>query len=42
VCLCIAEGYKRIRHTVSICSSDPPVMLLADRWLRHFATRPLD
>ncbi len=42
VCLYVAEGYKRSRHTVSICNSDPPVMLLADRWLRRFAGRPLD
>ncbi len=42
VCLYIAEGYKRSRHTVSICNSDPSVMLLADRWLRRFAVRPLD
>ena len=42
VCLYIAEGYKRSRHTVSICNSDPPVMLLADRWMRRFAGRPLD
>jgi len=42
VCLYIAEGYKRSRHTVSICNSDPAVMLMADRWLRRLATRPLD
>ncbi len=42
VCLYIAEGYKRSRHTVSICNSDPSVMLLADRWLRQFAMRSLD
>jgi excisionase family DNA binding protein len=42
VCMYIGEGYKRSRHTVSICNSDPAVMLMADRWLRRLATRQLD
>jgi excisionase family DNA binding protein len=42
VCMYIGEGYKRSRHTVSICNSDPAVMLMADRWLRRLARRPLD
>ncbi len=42
VCLYIAEGYKRSRHTVSICNSDPPVMLLSDRWIRRLTSRPVD
>lgn len=35
VCLYIAEGYKRSRQTVSICNSDPSVMVLSDRWIRR-------
>jgi excisionase family DNA binding protein len=42
VCLYIAEGYKRSRHTVSICNSDPAVMLLSDRWIRRLTARPVD
>ncbi len=42
VCLYIAEGYKRSRHTVSICNSDPGVMVLADRWIRRLTSRPVD
>lgn len=34
VCLYVAEGYKRSRHTVSICNSDPAVMRVALRWIR--------
>jgi excisionase family DNA binding protein len=42
VCLYIAEGYKRSRHTVSICNSDPSVMVLSDRWIRRLTQRPVD
>ena len=42
VCMYIGEGYKRSRHTVSICNSDPTVLLLAQRWLRQLTSRPLD
>ena len=42
VCLYIAEGYKRSRHTVSICNSDPSVMVLSDRWIRRLTRRPVD
>lgn len=42
VCLYIAEGYKRSRHTVWICNSDPAVVLLADRWIRRLTRRPVD
>ncbi len=42
VCMYIGEGYKRSRHTVSICNSDPAVVVLADRWIRRLARRPLD
>ncbi|HWX96228.1 MAG TPA: hypothetical protein VNZ01_05195 [Solirubrobacteraceae bacterium] len=41
VCLYIAEGYKRSRHTASICNSDPAVIDVATRWLRHLTERPL-
>jgi hypothetical protein len=39
VALYIAEGYKRSRHTASICNSDPAVIRIATRWLTD---RPLD
>ncbi len=39
VCLYIAEGYKRDRNRVSICNSDPAVMVLATRWLRRLTER---
>jgi hypothetical protein len=42
VCLYIAEGYKRSRHTVSICNSEPAVMLVGDRWIRRLTQRPID
>ena len=41
VCLYIAEGYKRSRHTASICNSDPAVMKVATQWLRRLTDRPL-
>ncbi len=41
VCMYIAEGYKRSRHTASICNSDPVVMKLATQWLRRLTSRPL-
>lgn len=42
VCLYLAEGYKRDRNSVAICNSDPAVMVLALKWLRHFARNPLE
>jgi transcriptional regulator with XRE-family HTH domain len=42
VCLYLAEGYKRSRNNVSVCNSDPTVVKLCDRWLRHFAVRAPD
>ncbi len=42
ICLYIAEGYKRSRHTVSICSSDPSVMVLSNRWMHALSARPVD
>jgi hypothetical protein len=38
ICMYIGEGYKRSRHTVSLCNSDPSVVVLADRWIRRFAS----
>jgi hypothetical protein len=42
VCLYIAEGSKRSRNTVAIANSDPAVVLVADRWMRRFATNKID
>ncbi len=39
VCLYIAEGYKRTRHSVSICNSDPAVMQIAIRWVDRLTER---
>jgi hypothetical protein len=41
VCLYIAEGYKRRRHTVSICNSDAVMMAMADRWMRRLTDKSL-
>lgn len=41
VCLYVAEGYKRSRNTVSICNSDPLVVVLAARWIKRFAANPV-
>jgi hypothetical protein len=38
VCLYIAEGYKRNRHTVSVCNSDPAVVVVCNRWLRRLSS----
>jgi hypothetical protein len=40
--LYIAEGYKRNRNVVSIANSDPAVIKVSARWLRHFSGRTLD
>jgi excisionase family DNA binding protein len=42
VCLYVAEGYKRTRHQVSVCNSDPAVVRLCDHWIRRFAGRPIE
>jgi DNA-binding XRE family transcriptional regulator len=42
VCMYIGEGSKRNRNTVAICNSDPKVMILADVWMRRFASNPID
>jgi AcrR family transcriptional regulator len=41
VVLYIAEGYKRRRHTVSICNSDPAILVIAATWLSRVGTKPL-
>jgi len=41
VCLYMAEGYKRSRNTVSVCNSDPAIVVLCARWLRRFARNPV-
>jgi hypothetical protein len=35
VCLYLAEGYKRNRNVVSVCNSDPTVVVLCNRWIRR-------
>jgi excisionase family DNA binding protein len=42
VCLYIAEGYKRRRHTVQICNSDPAVMRVSTGWIRRLTEKRLD
>ena len=41
VCMYMAEGYKRNRNVVSVCNSDPKIVLLCARWVRHFARNPV-
>ena len=41
VCMYMAEGYKRNRNVVSVCNSDPTIVLLCARWVRHFARNPV-
>src|SRR3954471_4659449 len=38
VCLSLAEGYKRHRNYVSVCNSDPAVVVLCNAWIRRLAT----
>ncbi len=42
VVLYMAEGYRRNRHYVSICNSNPHIMLLSHEIILRFATNPLD
>ena len=42
VSLYLAEGYKRSRNSVSVCNSDPAVIVLCDRWIRRLSTRTPD
>jgi AcrR family transcriptional regulator len=37
VVLYIAEGYKRSRHTASICNSDPVIVAMAAVWMRRLS-----
>lgn len=37
VCMYMAEGYKRSRHTVAVCNSDPAIVALCAPWVRRFA-----
>lgn len=41
VCLYIAEGYKRSRNAVSICNSDPRIVVLGAHWIGRFARNPM-
>jgi transposase-like protein len=42
VCLYIAEGYKRNRNTVSVCNSDPAVVVLCNAWICRLSTKTAD
>ena len=42
VCMYIGEGSKRSRNKVAICNSNSNVMILAEFWMRRFATNKLD
>ena len=42
VCLYIAEGYNRNRNTVSVCNSDPAVVLLCNAWICRLSTKTAD
>jgi hypothetical protein len=42
VCLYPAEGSKRHRNYVSVCNSDPAVVVLCNAWLRRLSARTLD
>ena len=37
----LAEGYKRCRNTVTVCNSDPAIVVFCARWLRRFASNPI-
>jgi excisionase family DNA binding protein len=37
--LFITEGHRRSRHEVAIANSDPAVLFLAARWMRHLSRR---
>ncbi len=40
--LYLAEGYRRSRHNVSICNSNPRIMVLSHEIMLRFATNRLD
>lgn len=35
VCAYLCEGYRRCRNTVAIGNSDPPIVVLGNRWIRE-------
>ena len=39
--LFITEGHRRSRHEVAIANSDPAVVFLAARWMRHLSRRKM-
>lgn len=39
VVLYMAEGTKRHRNEVAFVNSDPAMVMLANRWMKHFTTR---
>jgi len=41
LCMYIAEGYKRRRHSVELCNSDEVVLRLATSWMRRLSHKPL-
>jgi hypothetical protein len=41
VCLYLAEGSKRNRNRVAVGNSDPALVVLCTRWIRHFARNPV-
>ncbi len=42
MCLYLAEGYKRHRNYVSVCNSDPTVVVLCNEWISRLASGKLD
>jgi len=42
VCLYLAEGFKRNRNTVSVCNSDPPVVVLCNAWICRLSSNTAD
>lgn len=41
ICMYIGEGYKRTRHNVSLCNSNPAVVKLAQTWIVRFSRNPV-
>ena len=41
VCMYIGEGYKKSRNNVSICNSDPKVVVLGKFWICRFSRNPV-
>jgi transcriptional regulator with XRE-family HTH domain len=42
VCLYLAEGFKRNRNTVSVCNSDPTVVVLCNAWICRLSSNTTD